>query len=165
MKTDREQKRARLGQHLPDFPGYSALNLGETDLQLRRLLAGEMEKVRDRLADCIAGGRVGHLRGEFAEALRASARLKERFLPTGEERRQTREISAGEEERLFDLDLALLERVAALHSPLDRVETAASAADLESSLALFTEGVAEAEELFRRRESLLQAQEESGGRA
>ncbi|MFA5517497.1 MAG: hypothetical protein WDA20_14565 [Desulfuromonadales bacterium] len=165
MKRDREQKRTILGEHLPDFPGYRAIDQGETDLQLRRYLAGEMEKVRDRLAAFIAGGELGDCRQAFAEALRKVAALKEKFIPPARAVAETQELPAEDEERLLDLDIALLDKVAALHTPIDRMESAAAATELRSALEQFCEGLAEASHLFRQRGEILRgnsAGEEKG---
>jgi hypothetical protein len=165
MKLDREQKKARMGDHIPGFPGYRNINPGETDLQLRRLLAGEMEKVRDRLAEFIAGADLGDLQERFALALRITAALKADFWPRGKRPAVRREIPHLDEERLLDLDLALLEKIAALHTPLDRLEATGSPAELEKALEWLREGLMELGELFRQRgEILAERRREGGGR-
>ena len=162
MKLDREQKKARLGEHIPGFPGYRNINTGETDLQLRRLLTGEMEKVRDRLAEFIAGAELGELHERFAIALRITAALKADFWPRGKRPSLRREVPLQEEERLLDLDLALLEKVAALHTPIDRLEGAGSVTELENALEQLREGLAEIGDLFRQRGEILAARRGEG---
>ncbi len=155
MKHDREQKRAILGRHLPGFPGYRSTNQGETDLQLRRYLVAQMEVVRDRLAGFIAGRNLGDLQRPFGNLLREIAALKESFLALPQTPALMRDLAAEEEENLLDLDIALLDKVAALHTPIDRMEAAAAAAELQSALEQFGEGLAEAKHLFSRRAEIL----------
>jgi hypothetical protein len=152
MKLDRAQKRARLGEHLPGFPGYDVLNYREMDRQFRRLLAGEVEKVRDRLARLLAGGVPPPLHAPVAAALRETVALRDRLLPSS-----TAEDGDGppDEERVLDLDLALLDRVAALFSPLDWMEAAVGGAELQAPLNLLREGVRAAADLFEQRARLL----------
>ncbi len=96
--------------------GYASSGDYLEDYLLRRLLAGEMEKVRDRLATVAAAAHESGLRKKFTESLRATASLREQFLPVPEEERRNRSFSAAHEERLLDIDLAILDKVEGLHA-------------------------------------------------
>jgi hypothetical protein len=152
MEIDRRHKTARLGEHVPGFRGYGSGHYRETDLQLRRVLAGEMEKVRDRLAAFLAGRELGERQEDFAVALRETAALKDELAPP-EGAAETE--APEEEESLLDFDLALLENIAALNTPLERLERARSGADLDGGLEQYLLGLAEIFRLFRRRSRLL----------
>jgi hypothetical protein len=157
MKNDRlGHKRAKMGEHVPGFSGYSAVNYLETDLLLRRHLAGEVEKIRDRLADFLASGQFSvHVREKLAMCLRTAAYLKDELVPSPDEDRRLDTLSARDEERLLDFDLALLEKVASLHSPLDMMEAAPGTRELLEAADLFDEGLAEVDDLFRERRRIL----------
>jgi hypothetical protein len=159
MKNDQlGHKRAKMGEHVPGFAGYSAINYLETDLLLRRHLAGEVEKIRDRLADFLASGRFSEqVREKLAMCLRTAAYLKDELVPSPDEDRGMDTLSAREEERLLDFDLALMEKVASLNSPLDMMEAAPGTRELLEAADLFDEGLAEVDDLFRQRRQLLTA--------
>ncbi|MBE0595719.1 MAG: hypothetical protein IH614_00455, partial [Desulfuromonadales bacterium] len=148
-----------LGGHLPTFPGYTALHLGETDLQLRRVLAERVERVRDRLADLLGADR--DPRGGVDQALKTLATLRESFLLQPREMRLLRELPPAREEQLFDLDLALLERVAAL-DPLVEQLAVASPSARAGELERLQQALAEVDQLFRRRDELLLQEVEKG---
>lgn len=155
MNRDFKRKRASLGEKIPGFAGYDGEQTLETDLLLRRHLAAEMEKVRDRLADFAAGLPLeGAAREPLGQALRMTAFLKEELAPHPPEGLGAAP-AAPEEERLLDFDLALLEKVAGLHTPLDRMEAAGKREELLRALALYEEGLAEVEELFEKRREVL----------
>ncbi len=153
MKSDLGRKRARLGEHVPDWKGYDAINYRETDLQVCRVLAGEAEKVRDRLAALIASASdLGEQHEDFSSALRQTARFKDDIQPDSADRQQARSLPSEHHEGLLDLDLAFVESVAALHSLIDRMEVAAGPKDRTAALTLYLEGLREADELLRKRE-------------
>jgi hypothetical protein len=158
MKPDRQDKTERLEKLIPDFPGYRAGHYLKTDWLLRRFLAGEVEKVRDRLADLLAGGDFpAELRERLALSLRTAAFLKEEMTPAEHETLSEEPLSPLDEERLLDFDLALEEKVAALHTPLDILEAAGDDDDLVRAAELFDEGLAEADDLYRLRRRVLTA--------
>lgn len=151
MEIDRRHKSARLEEHVPGFRGYGTRHYRDTDLQLRRVLASELEKVRDRLAAFLAGAELGERRDGFAASLRETAAIKDE-LSTDD----FQPVEAPEEEEcLLDFDLALLENIARLHTPLDRLEGASSGADLDGGLEQYLLGLAEIVRLFRQRSRLL----------
>lgn len=155
MKSDRRRKLALLGEHLPSFPGYTALNLGETDLQLRRVLAERLERVRDRLAVFLAGTDLPVRQADAGHILQSLAALKASFLFQPEEKRRIRELSPAREEQLFDLDLALLERIAALDTLLDQLEASAYSPTVAEALERLQRALEEIDQLFCRRGELL----------
>lgn len=156
MKLDPHHQKQKLGEHVPGFQGYGGRNALETDLLLRRYLAAELGKVRDRLAELIAaGGSGGGLRERFGETLRSLAALKEEIHPGTSPEPGILRPGVIMEERLLELDLLLLDKVAALHTPLDEMELTGQEAALESSLGRLVEGIAEMGELFRRRREVL----------
>jgi hypothetical protein len=156
MKRALRHKTAKLGEHIPGFVGYETGYTPETDLLLRRHLAAEIEKVRDRLADFLASRKiVGAARENFAQALRTAAFLKETLTPRPGQEEGAKPVSPREEERLLDFDLALLEKVAGLNTPLDMMEAVGETAELLRALALFEEGLAEVDDLFRKRREIL----------
>lgn len=157
MEIDRRHKTARLGEHVPGFRGYGSGHYRETDLQLRRVLAGEMEKVRDRLAAFIAGTELGERQDDFAGALRETAALKDELSPP---EGATAPDVPDDEENLLDFDLALLENIAALNTPMERLERAGTGADLDGGLEQYLLGLAEIFRLFRRRSRLLSGEGE-----
>ncbi len=160
MKFDREHKAQQLGGHIPGFVGYGAVHYLETDLLLRRFLVGRIAEVRDRLADLLAAGRhPDELREKLALSLKTIAFLKEEIAPNASSPAPGLAISAQAEERLFDFDLVLLDKVAALQSELDRMEAAPSPEAALQALEVFDEGLAEVDDLFRMRHRLLQGGE------
>jgi hypothetical protein len=156
MKLDPRHKTERLGEHIPGFQGYRTVRHGETDLLLRRHLATELEKVRDRLADFISGRKTGgELHGKLAATLKILAFLKSEIAPGDVDVGGSLELSLEGEERLLDFDLVLLERIAGLHTPLEEMEGAKTSAAIERSLAILDEGIAEIDDLYRQRRSIL----------
>ncbi|OEU69804.1 MAG: hypothetical protein BA864_00410 [Desulfuromonadales bacterium C00003093] len=158
MAFDLRQKAERLGRHIPGFQGYREHHCFETDLLLRRYLAGEVEKVHDRLADFIAGRSCdAGLREKLRLSLRTLAFLRDEINPMragGPE--EVVPADARNEELLLDFDFSLLDKVAGLHSPLDGMEQALSDEGIKAELDLLDEGVAEADDLFRLRGRILQ---------
>lgn len=158
MKRDLGHKRARMGEHVPGFVGYSDVDHFETDLLLRRHLAAEVEKVRDRLAEFIAAGQFpAPAREKLALCLRTTAFLKDEMTPSVDEEKPPPSLSERDEERLLDFDLALLEKIAALNSPLDMMEAASGTRELLEAAGLFDEGLAEVDDLYRQRRQVLTA--------
>jgi hypothetical protein len=156
MKLDPRHKTERLGEHIPGFRGYRSVRRGETDLLLRRYLAAELEKVRDRLADFIVGRETGgELHGKLAATLKTLAFLKAEIATGDDDTGGSLELSLEGEERLLDFDLVLLEKIAGLHTPLEEMEWAKTPAAVERTLDILDEGVAEIDELYRQRRSLL----------
>lgn len=159
MKRDLIHKTEKLGEHIPGFVGYGGAHYLETDLLLRRHLSGEVEKVRDRLADLLVNRKPGGAAGEaLAQVLRNTALLKEALTlhPLGE--KAPRSFSHRDEERLLDFDLALLEKVAGLYTPLEGLEAAGETEDLLRAMALFEEGLAEVARLVRKRRGILRGE-------
>lgn len=157
MRDEVRTKMERLAKRIPGFAGYRAVHYSGADWLLRRFLAAEVEKVRDRLAEFIAAGKFSReLTEKLALSLRTTAFLKDELTPGGsEDRREGEPLSPGEEERLLDLDLALDEKIAALHTPLDAMESSTDPAGLGLALDLFDEGLAEVDDLFRLRGRVL----------
>jgi len=157
METGSKAKTERLARRIPGFAGYRAVHYSGTDWLLRRFLSAELEKVRDRLADFIAGGEFpSEIKERLGLSLRTAAFLKDELTPGGrEERRQSEPLSPDQEERLLELDIALDEKIAALHTPLDAMESAADPAGLNLALNVFDEGLAEVDDLFRLRSRTL----------
>jgi hypothetical protein len=158
MKLDLRAKTQKLAERIPGFSGYRAVHHLEADWLLRRFLAAEVEKVRDRLADFLAAGDFpADLREKLALSLRTMAFLKDEVAPRADEARRQETLSLLEEERLLDFDLALEEKVAALHTPLDALEAAGDPDELALAAGLFDEGLAEVDDLFRLRCRVLSA--------
>jgi hypothetical protein len=159
MKLSLRHKIDQLGIHIPGFKGYSVISCLETDLLLRKYLAGEIEKVRDRLADFIAGRHLtGEIQEKIAESLRTTAYLKDELVLKSDEERVEKPVPAQSEERLLDFDLALLEKLEGLHTPLDCMEKADSLDQLDRVLFLFDEGLAEVDDLFQLRRKVLEGE-------
>lgn len=157
MKSDREHKAQKLGTHIPGFIGYGSIHYIETDLQLRRFLADRIGEVRDRLADFIAAGsHPDELRQKLGFSLKTTAFLKEEIAPAAAGRRESLEPVQAMEERLLDFDLVLLDKVAALHSQIDRMEAAGEEEALFRALEIFDEGLAEVDDIFQERRRILQ---------
>jgi hypothetical protein len=153
MRTEDKTNTERLARRIPGFAGYRAVHASGADWLLRRFLSAEVEKVRDRLAELIAGGEFSpELKDKMGLSLRAVAFLKDELTPgRREERREEEPLRPAEEERLLDLDIALDEKIAALHAPLDAMESATDPEGLNLALAVFDEGLAEVDDLFRMR--------------
>lgn len=156
MTAEHETKTDQLAKQIPGFRGYRAVQELETDWLLRRFLSGEVEKVRDRLADFIAAS---HQAADFGDRLgrnlRTVARLKNEIAPDKEEKQLREPLSEEKEEQLLDLDIALVDRVAALHTPLDGMELAADPEAMEQAMQQFEEGLKEAADLFSQRQEML----------
>lgn len=144
----------KLAKRIPGFAGYRTVDYAGADWLLRRFLAAEVEKVRDRLAEFIASGDFPpELEEKLALSLRTTAFLKDELTPRrGEESREEEPLSPDEEERVLDLDLALDEKIAALHTLLDAMEFAPDPAGLARALEVFDEGLAEVDDLYRLRD-------------
>lgn len=160
MTAERKAKTDQLAKRVPGFVGYHAQHHLETDWLLRRFLAGQIEKVRDRLADFIAASDLpADLRDRLGSSLRTVARIKDEVTPGKEEEPRREPLSAEGEERLLDLDLALEDKVAALNTPLDALESAGDPAGMNRAAQFFEEGLAEVEALFRQRLGVLAGSE------
>jgi len=156
MKPDLRAKTEKLAERIPGFSGYRVVHHLEADWLLRRFLAGEVEKVRDRLADFLAAGDFpAGLREKLALSLRTTAFLKDEVTPKANEARREETLSPMDEERLLDFDLALEEKVAALHASLDALEAAGEPDEQTRAAAFFDEGLAEVDDLFRLRHQVL----------
>ncbi|MFO7983109.1 MAG: hypothetical protein R6V08_06620 [Desulfuromonadales bacterium] len=156
MTAESETKTDQLAKHIPGFRGYRAVHELETDWLLRRFLGGEVEKVRDRLADFIAASQQPDDLGDrLGRNLRTVARLKNEIAPDKEEKQLREPLSEEKEEQLLDLDIALVDRVAALHTPLDGMELAADPEAMEQAMQQFEEGLKEAADLFSQRQEML----------
>ncbi|WP_221249453.1 hypothetical protein [Desulfuromonas versatilis] len=156
MKNDLAHKTAILGRHVPGFLGYSAISYRETDRLLCRHLARELEKVRDRLADFIASGRAGEgLAEDLGALLQQTARVKAEVARGQLPAQAGPWLSSSDEERLVDFDFALLDKIVALHTPLERMEAAAAVEEVERAAALYRQGLLELEALFRERGQVL----------
>ncbi len=159
MKPDIRHKTQSLGRHIPGFLGYSAIHYGETDLLLRRHLVGELEKVRDRLADYLASHPPDDPEREpLARLLQGVARFREGILSDIHSPARETGSAPPDEERLLNFDLALLDKVAGLCTPLDALETAGSAQQVAGAAGLLAVGLAEAEELYRERRLVFSGQ-------
>ena len=155
MKLDPQHKAQKLGAHVPGFRGYAPPHAMQTDLLLRRHLVGELGKVRDRLADLIAAhGEGGELHEPLAECLRRLATLKDEIAPVAGP--EEKPVGAGptDEERLIEFDLLLLDKLAALHTPLDEMEWSRQEA-LAQALRSLEEGINQLTVLYRRRREVL----------
>ncbi len=154
MKIAMEHKKERLTRLVPEFLGYQGHHYAKTDFLLRRRLAEEVDRSRDRLAGFLAAGRFPpDLRESLAATLRTAAFLKEELSPRAEEVTEGTGSDPRAEEALFDLDLALLDRVAGLRALLDVLE-ASGEEDLAAALSALDEGLAEVDDLFRRRQAI-----------
>lgn len=158
MAFNLRQKVEHLGRHIPGFQGYREQRCFETDLLLRRYLKAEVDKVHDRLTDFIAGRSCEAGLGEkLCLSLKTLAFLRDEInpMPAGGAL-EVVPAAAKNDELLLDFDLSLMDKVAGLHSPLDRMEQALSEEGITAELDLLDEGVAEADELFRLRSRILQ---------
>ena len=156
MTREPQPKKEKVQEHIPGFAGYGAPHTPETDFLLRRHLAGQVETVRDRLADFIAAQKTeGKIADSLAQALRTTAFLKDELTPNPQEEVPAAPLAPLDEERLLDFDLALLEKVAGLNTPLDMLEAAGNPEKLRRALALYEEGVAEVDEVFQKRRDVL----------
>lgn len=157
MKLEIAVKKTRLLKKIPGFAGYDSLYCSETDWLLRKYLAGELEKVRDRLADIMINRPdPDPLRENFSYSLKTLAYLKVELTPAQSEEGLAKGLSQADEEHLLDADLILLEKVEGLHTPLDLIEVADSLGRIEEALNLFGEGLAEVDDLFQLRRRLCQ---------
>jgi len=156
MTAEHETKTDQLAKQIPGFRGYRAVHDLETDWLLRRFLGGEVEKVRDQLADFIAASQQPADFGDrLGRNLRTVARLKNEIAPAKGEKQLREPVSEEKEEQLLDLDMALVDRVAALHTPLDGMELAADPEAMEQAMQMFEEGLKEVEDLFIQRQEML----------
>lgn len=150
-------KKTKLLKKIPRYAGYDSHYCSETDWQLRKYLAGELEKVRDRLADIMINRpEPDPLREKFGYSLKTLAYLKVELTPAKIEEEPTNSLAPEDEEHLLDADLILLEKVEGLHTPLDLIEIADSLGRIEEALNLFDEGLAEVDDLFQLRRRLCQ---------
>jgi hypothetical protein len=148
VKPDPIFKKSKLTEKVAGFVGYAPQHIAQTDWQMRKYLAGELEKVRDRLVHIMVNrSEPDPLQEKFGYSLKTLAYLKEEL---------AEELSAESEDRLLDADLILLEKVEALHTPLDMTEAADSTDRTAEALDLFDEGLAEVDDLFQKRCRLYQ---------
>lgn len=157
MKRELAVKMKRLLKEISGFAGDDSHYCAETDWQLRKYLAGELEKVRDRLAEIMINRPdPDPLREKFGYSLKTLAYLKAELSPENIEKGLAKGLSLANEEQLLDADLLLLEKVEGLHTPLDSIEVADSLGRIEKALNLFDEGLAEVDDLFQLRRRLFQ---------
>jgi hypothetical protein len=148
-------KKSKLFEKIAGFAGYGGRHALETDWQLRKYLAAELEKVRDRLVQIMANrSQPDPLQEQFGYSLKTVAYLKAELAPAKGREVFTEDRPPENEDRLLNADLLLLEKVEALHTPLDTIETAASSPRSAEALNLFDEGLAEVDDLFRLRRRL-----------
>ncbi len=155
MKPELAVKKTRLLKKISGFAGYDSHYCSETDWQLRKYLVGELEKVRDRLADIMINRPdPDPLREKFSYSLKTLAYLKAELTPAKNEEGLANGLSPEDEEHLLDADLILLEKVEGLHTPLDLIEVGDSLDRIEEALNFFDEGLAEVDDLFQLRRRL-----------
>lgn len=157
MQSDHPTPRQKLERHIPDFPGYRALNHLETDRLLRHHLQGELAEIRDRLAELIAvRNRRDEAPEDLSRTLRRLAAFREALELAGSPSPKPQgEVGQHDEERLFEFDLALLDKVAAFPALLDRLEGAVGRSEIEEATGRIRQGLAELEELNHKRNDLL----------
>ncbi|WP_305042513.1 hypothetical protein [Geoalkalibacter sp.] len=120
MKRDLQGKVEFIGRHIPEFPGYRAIDHGETDRLLRHYLAGRLAGIRERLADRMAGPSEEEARrAELAAVVQRLARLRESLLSANGASGAAPGAGLVEDEVLLDFDLNLLDKAAALDSALE----------------------------------------------
>lgn len=152
MRPDLTLKKTKLEKKITGFAGYDSQRCSEADWQLRKHVADELEKVRDRLADIMINRPEHDPLGEnFSYSLKTLAYVKAEVSPADIEEIEAKGLSQQDEERLLDADLILLEKVAGLHTPLDLLERTDSQEHTKKALNLFDEGLAEMDDLFQLR--------------
>lgn len=157
VKPELAVKKRKLLKKIPGFAGYDSHYCSETDWQLRKYLVGELEKVRDRLADIMINRLdPDPLREKFHYSLKTLAYLKAELTPAKGEEGLANGLSPEDEEHLLDADFILLEKVEGLHTPLDLIEAGGSLGRIEEALNFFDEGLAEVDDLFQLRRRLCQ---------
>ena len=160
MRQEIGHKRERLGAHVPGFLGYSAIHYLETDRVLRRHLCALLRDVRDRLAGVLSDWPAAAAdRPLLARALRALAALQ-RNVSAAAGSPAAGPPRGADEERLLDLDLVLLDKVAGLQTPIEALSAGVLTA--QEGAALVDEAIRELSGLWGRR-TLLLAGLESGG--
>jgi hypothetical protein len=114
MQKDRHLKIEKIGHHIPEFPGYRAVNFDETDRQLRHFLHRRLDEIRDDLRESIeglpSGGAPRQALGDCLRQLEEIGKRLEEPLSPQTEASATRD----QEEALLDFDLNLLDKTAAL---------------------------------------------------
>jgi len=157
VKPDPIFKKSKLREKVAGFVGYAPQHIAQTDWQMRKYLAGELEKVRDRLVHIMVNRSAPDpLQEKFGYSLKTLAYLKAELFPDKRGKELAEELSAESEDRLLDADLILLEKVEALHTPLDMTEAADSTDRTAEALDLFDEGLAEVDDFFQKRCRLYQ---------
>jgi len=148
-------KKTKLLKRVAGFKGYHSRHCRETDWLLRKHLANEVEKIRDRLADIMVNRQEPDpLREKFSYSLKTLAYLKAELSPAELEEGLATGLSPAVEELVMDADLILLEKVEGLHTPLDEMEGSGPSDRIEAALSLFDEGLAEVDDQFQLRRRL-----------
>jgi hypothetical protein len=155
MNPEFAVKKTRLLKEVPGYKGYDSHTWPETDWLILKYLAGELEKVRDRLADLMINRQDDDpLREKFRYSLKTLTYLKAELTPAGIREGLAEGLPRADEELVLDADLALLDKVEGLHTPLDSIEDTDSLGQTEKALNLFDEGLAEVDDLFQLRRHL-----------
>lgn len=153
MQKDRHHKIEKIGRHIPDFPGYRAVNLGETDRQLRHFLHRRLDDICSRLQDATeglpCGGAPYQALSDCLERLEAiGQRLED---PSSQQ--ATSHASREQEEMLLDFDLNLLDKAAALSTAVDDISRQGGG---PSTQTLLTSLIEDLEDLLQRRAQLME---------
>ncbi len=136
MQKDRHPKIDMIGRHIPEFPGYQAINYRETDRQLRHFLQRRLAEVRDRLADFVAGlPEGGAPRRNLGQLLRRLSDLRESLAPDLPQPQRPATPAPDHEEALLDFDLNLLDKSAALAAAVEGLDREGGGPAVQSLLA------------------------------
>ncbi len=148
MQKDRHLKIEKIGHHIPEFPGYRAVNFNETDRQLRHFLHRRLDEIRDDLRESIEGLPSGGApRQALADCLKRLEEIGKRLeepLSSQAEASATRD----QEEALLDFDLNLLDKTAALSTAVGDISRQGGGPATQT---LITSLIEDLEDLLQRR--------------
>ncbi len=154
MQKDRHLKIEKIGRHIPEFPGYRAVNFNETDRQLRHFLRRRLSDIRDGLRESIEGlPCAGMPRQALADCLQRleeiGQRLEEPLSPQAEA-----SATHEQEEALLDFDLNLLDKTAALSTAVDDISRQGGGPATQT---LITSLIEDLEDLLQQRAKIVES--------
>ncbi len=152
MQKDRHPKIEKIGHHIPEFPGYRAVNFNETDRQLRHFLHRRLDEIRGDLRESIeglpSGGAPRQALGDCLKRLEGlGKRLEEPLAPQAEA-----SATGDQEEALLDFDLNLLDKTAALSTAVGDISRQGGGPATQT---LLTSLIEDLEELLKQRAKIV----------
>lgn len=154
-----EELLERIITSVPDFRGYHSREyIYDSDRVLRHYLATEMERYRRALElireRMFLEGRLTS-RDRLEETILRMKNLEQRFREESYvkgEPEETRELSALELERLYEFDLAILDHIEGLNTPIDKLEELTDSQELfDAELDFLNEAIDNIEEHLKKR--------------